>query len=1457
MNQLFSVRRVVVGVLAAVAGVTLYWSASEKSTARQDVPTQRPAAPSLAQSSADAAVISATAPLSSSDRAGVRGEAMPLAGGALLWAKVADTQGTKLQADSAAYVAARVSGREIRGRFARMDVPSATVLANLQAGETVALPLLGGEEVTGRVNLVQAEAGNWIRVGGELTGAREGTFTLNSNGDQFDGMVLLPREKLAVLITQGATGRALMEEKPIGEVLCTPMPLPAGADQAAAGDTGGPIAAAAIPLLSSRPGATAVIYIDLDGETVTDSRWAGGATIVAAPPTVTAAEVTQIWAAVMEDFWPFNIDVTTDVNRYNNAPVNRRTRCIVTPTSTAAPGSGGVAYLNSFNRAGSSFSATIPCWVFVSGAKPISEAVAHEVGHTLGLRHDGRTGEEYYAGLGVGAVGWAPIMGVSYYRALTQWSKGEYPTASNTEDDLAIITAGTNGFGYVADEAGNSRGAAATLGVSGTTINQTGIVSQGSDADYYRVTLGAGSTLTLNASPAAVSPNLDLLVQVEDSVGNVLASGNPDTALDASLSVSVVAGTYYVSVRGTGRGSVSGDGYSNYASIGAYALSGTISGGAQPPTISGISNQSATAGIATPAIGFTVADVDTSVSALTLSGSSSNPTLIPNAAISFGGSGASRTVTLLPAAGQTGTATITVTVSDGALTASTNFLVTVSAPITAPVFTTTPISQAVLVGAGVTFSAAATGNPTPTYQWSKNGSPIGGATGTSFTISIVSLLDAGSYTVTASNSAGSVTSGPAGLTVNLSGGGGAGMLTGTPIGSTPWRGLSIGDKFKAFDGNITTAFDSDANFIYVGLDFGAAQTVTRIRYYPRIGVAYRMNGGRFRAANQADLSDAVTLYTVPSSPPEGAWQDVTLPTPAVGYRYVFFTTGGGEYGNVAELEFYGPSAPPTTPPPTITSQPLSQTVTAGGPVTFTVATDASPASFQWFKNGAAISGATGATFSIGATSLSDAGNYTVTVTGAGGSTPSAVAMLTVQPPPTTSGMLTGTPIGSAPWRGLAIGDKFKAFDGNTSTAFDSDAAFIYVGLDFGAAQTVTRIRYFPRIGVAYRMNGGRFRAANQADLSDAVTIYTVPSSPLEGTWQDVTLPVPAVGYRYVFFTTGGGEYGNVAELEFHGASAPTTPPPNITGQPLSQTINEGDPVTFVVATDAIAPTYQWFKNSVAIAGATGASYRINTVLVADAGPYSVVVTAGGSSTTSATATLTVQRLTGAGLLTGTPIGSAPWRGLAIGDKFKAFDGNTSTAFDSDAAFIYVGLDFGAAQTVTRLRYFPRMGLAYRMNGGRIRGANLADLSDAVTIYTITSSPAEGTWQDVTLATPAVGYRYVFFTTGGGEYGNVAELEFYGHLPAAPTAASGLIIQPQVQTLDEGAPAALSAAAATEGSTYQWHKDGLAIPGATAATHQIKVVLAEDAGVYTVVVTDPAGGVRIDVAVVVVRAIAFP
>jgi hypothetical protein len=82
-----------------------------------------------------------------------------------------------------------------------------------------------------------------------------------------------------------------------------------------------------------------------------------------------------------------------------------------------------------------------------------------------------------------------------------------------------------------------------------------------------------------------------------------------------------------------------------------------------------------------------------------------------------------------------------------------------------PVFTQQPASQTVNVGGSVTFSAAASGAPTPTFQWTKNGNPLIGQTNATLTLNGVVANDAGTYAVTATNSLTTATSTPATLTV--------------------------------------------------------------------------------------------------------------------------------------------------------------------------------------------------------------------------------------------------------------------------------------------------------------------------------------------------------------------------------------------------------------------------------------------------------------------------------------------------------------------------------------------------------------------------------------------------------------------------------------------------------------------------------------------------------------------
>ncbi len=82
-----------------------------------------------------------------------------------------------------------------------------------------------------------------------------------------------------------------------------------------------------------------------------------------------------------------------------------------------------------------------------------------------------------------------------------------------------------------------------------------------------------------------------------------------------------------------------------------------------------------------------------------------------------------------------------------------------------PMITNQPMAQAALQGQSATFSVQAVGIPTPTFQWNHNGAPVSGATSATLTLTNISGTDAGAYTVTVSNSSGSVASATALLTL--------------------------------------------------------------------------------------------------------------------------------------------------------------------------------------------------------------------------------------------------------------------------------------------------------------------------------------------------------------------------------------------------------------------------------------------------------------------------------------------------------------------------------------------------------------------------------------------------------------------------------------------------------------------------------------------------------------------
>jgi len=400
---------------------------------------------------------------------------------------------------------------------------------------------------------------------GSVAKKKDASFSFNYTSGKLEGHIIERTENKAYRLFTNKANKVLIEEIDINEILCIAYDKVKG--NSALGSKSSNLAGKLPPSLQSRPGAPAVIYLDFDGETVSGTNWNGGATIDAAPAGLSDAQITIAWEIMAEDFSPFDINVVTDRSVFEATPKDHRMLCIFTPTDDAQPDSGGVAFLNSF-----SWNTDDPVWVYnIFTGKQAGDTGSHEIGHAMGLDHDGKGSTEYYEGHG----NWAPIMGFSLSKTIAQWSLGEYTNATNMQNDLQVIGGGANNFGFISDDHGAVANTATTIisdaGGNVSASENSGIIHDRNDVDMFSFLAQAGSA-TFNFNPHDVHPNLDIQARLLDVNGIEIASSNP-SGLGASITENLTEGLYFIEIQGVGAGSVD-TGYSDYASLGQYSISG-------------------------------------------------------------------------------------------------------------------------------------------------------------------------------------------------------------------------------------------------------------------------------------------------------------------------------------------------------------------------------------------------------------------------------------------------------------------------------------------------------------------------------------------------------------------------------------------------------------------------------------------------------------------------------------------------------------------------------------------------------------------------------------------------------------------------------------------------------------------------------------------------------------------
>ncbi|MDA1273734.1 MAG: immunoglobulin domain-containing protein [Verrucomicrobia bacterium] len=660
-----------------------------------------------------------------------------------------------------------------------------------------------------------------------------------------------------------------------------------------------------------------------------------------------------------------------------------------------------------------------------------------------------------------------------------------------------------------------------------------------------------------------------------------------------------------------------------------------------------------------------------------------------------------------------------------------------------PELVNSPESRTAIAGSDVTFTVAALGTQL-SYQWLADGVEIAGATGPSLVLSGVKETDAKNYSVRTASGARTVESAAASLQVGtiaevaqdkfknavgtagsapqlqslanrsaglLQAGGSAATLAFSTVGS----GKEAGEPNHCEEAGGTSRWIK-----YAATQSGVVRFSTEGSAFDTVLAVYR--GVEFAS---------LTLEGCDNNSGSDGKSSVVNVAVTAGRTYYVAVDGVGGAAGLVKLSYEAGQKPE------ITVQPQGQTVEQGSTAALFVLTSGGAGlSFQWYKDGGPIAGETSQAVQFLSVNQGDAGSYEVEISNFAGTVRSQTVELLVNVPVTVS-----------------------------VPPEDAQA-----GLG-GLARFAVVVSGSEPIIYQWSLNGIAIPGATEP-------VYEIPS-----------VQVLDAGSYVVSARNSAGT------IESRAAVLTLNQAPVIGGGPQSVAAVLGGGASFnVVASGTGNLSYQWRFNGLDLAGATEASLAIANVRAQDVGDYTVVVSNGAGSVESAPGRLSV---------------SVP---LSVVEQPQ----NQTVTAGSSAAF-----------TVRAAGAGP-FGYQWKKEGVEIAGATgqtfivaSAQANDAGTYTVVVSRGAES------IESEAAGLTV-------------------SSLPV-------ITQQPQSQVVYAGSVVTLEVAATGSGPLgYQWTHEGIAIAGATNAVLTLPRVESESAGVYLVDVSNSAGGVESQLAVLTLR-----